>query len=54
MKKTISAIILMAGSSTRFVDDNNKLSWPKNYVKKGAFVAETPKDIKEILGYSHV
>ena len=34
--------------------DNNKLSWPKNYVKKGAFVAETPKDIKEILGYSHV
>ena len=27
MKKTISAIILMAGSSTRFVDDNNKLSY---------------------------
>lgn len=26
-EKTISAIILMAGSSTRFVDDNNKLSY---------------------------
>lgn len=30
--------------------DNLRLSWPKTYVKRGAFVAETAGEIKEILG----
>lgn len=30
--------------------DNPRLSWPKTYVKRGAFVAENAGEIKEILG----